>query len=79
MLLPSLIVLIYLAENSSIFCQYLSNISASQTEEYFGFGGLKWKNPFMKHFMSGWSDNVAYPLKITTDASALCARVMELY
>ena len=33
----------------------------------------------MKHFMSGWSDNVAYPLKVTTDASALRARVMELY
>ena len=33
----------------------------------------------MKRFMSGWSDNVAYPLKVTTDASALRARVMELY
>ena len=66
-------------ELSSICCQYLSNISASQIEEYFGFGGLKWKTPFMKRFMSGWSDNVAYPLKVTTDASALRARVMELY
>ena len=54
-------------------------MSASQTEEYFGFGGLKWKNPFMKRFMSRWSDNVAYPLKVATDASALLARVMELY
>ena len=33
----------------------------------------------MKHFMSAWSDNVAYPLKVTKDASALHARVMELY
>ena len=35
--------------------------------------------PFMKRFMSGWSDNVAYSLKVTTDASALRATVMELY
>ena len=27
-------------ELSSIYCQYLSNISASQIEEYFGFGGV---------------------------------------
>ena len=33
----------------------------------------------MKRFMSGRSDNVAYPLKVTTDASALRARLMELY
>ena len=33
----------------------------------------------MKRFMSGWSDNVACPLKVTTDASAPRARVMELY
>ena len=29
-------------ELCSICCQYLSNISASQIEEYLGFGGLKW-------------------------------------
>ena len=33
----------------------------------------------MKCFMSGLSDNIAYPLKVTTDAGALCVRVMELY
>ena len=33
-------------------------------------------DPFMKPFVSGWSDNVMYPLKV---ASALCARVIELY
>ena len=33
----------------------------------------------MKRFMSGWSDNVVHPLKGTTDASALRARVTELY
>ena len=33
----------------------------------------------MKHFMNGWSDNVVYPLKVTTDASALRARIIELY
>ena len=85
MLLPSLIILINLAENYLLFsflfffCQYPCNTSASQIEQYFGLGGLKWKTPFMKRFMSGWSDNVAYPLKVTTDASALHARVMELY
>ena len=81
MLLPSLAVLINLVliNLSSIFCRYFSNISASQIEEYFGFRGLKWKTLFMKRFMSGWSDNVAYPIKVTTDASALHARVMELY
>ena len=29
--------------------------------------------------MSGWSDNMVYPLKVTTDARALPARVIELY
>ena len=33
----------------------------------------------MKRFMSGCSDNVVYPLTVTTDASALRAKVMELY
>ena len=33
----------------------------------------------MKDFISGWFDNVVYPLKVTTDASALRARVIELY
>ena len=33
----------------------------------------------MKRFISGWPDNVAYLLKVITDASALRARVMELY
>ena len=33
----------------------------------------------MKRFMGWWSDNVAYPLKVTTGASALRARVIELY
>ena len=33
----------------------------------------------MKRFMSGLSDNVVYPAKATTDASALCTRVIELY
>ena len=29
--------------------------------------------------MSEWSNNVVYPLKVTTDASALRAKVIELY
>ena len=33
----------------------------------------------MKRFITGWSDNVVYPLKVTTDASALHTRVIELY
>ena len=33
----------------------------------------------MKRFMSGWSDNVVFPLKVNTDASAQHARVIELY
>ena len=33
----------------------------------------------MKRFMSWWSDNLAYPPKVTTGASALRARVTELY
>ena len=33
----------------------------------------------MKRFTSRWSDNVVYSLKVTTDASALRARVIELY
>ena len=33
----------------------------------------------MKCFMSEWSNNVVYPLKVTTDASALRAKVIELY
>ena len=59
-------------ELSSIYCQYLSNISASQVEEYSGFLVLN----DMKRFMSGWSVNVVYPLMVTTDASPLRARVI---
>ena len=33
----------------------------------------------MKCFVSGCSDNGAYPDKVTTDDSALHARVIELY
>ena len=33
----------------------------------------------MKRFISGWSDNVVYPLKVTTDTSALRARVIDQY
>ena len=33
----------------------------------------------MKRFISGWSDNVVYPLKATTDTSALHARVIDRY
>ena len=33
----------------------------------------------MKHFMSGSSDNATYPVKVNTDASALRAKVIELY
>ena len=29
--------------------------------------------------MSEWSNNVVYPLKVTTDASALRAKVIKLY
>ena len=32
----------------------------------------------MKRFMSRWSDNAVYPLKVTADTSALRARVTEL-
>ena len=33
----------------------------------------------MKRFISGWSDNVVYPLKVTTSTSALHARVIDRY
>ena len=33
----------------------------------------------MKRFMNGWSVNVVYPLKVTTDASPLRARAIYLY
>ena len=36
-------------------------------------------DPFRKRFISGWSDNVVYPLKVTTDTSALHARVIDRY
>ena len=36
-------------------------------------------DPFHERFMCGWFDNVVYPLKVTTDAKALRARVIELY